>query len=124
MMMIIDGSMINKFVEDTEAFYKCTDEKFKELDVDSDGLISRNDLPKGGLGQWVLAIDDEAYSDEDIKEAYDLIFDGSTSIGLETFRLMAKEIMLALVRGIGDMPIGMLLNEDSLIFKACLHNTP
>ncbi|KNA16706.1 hypothetical protein SOVF_086700 [Spinacia oleracea] len=127
MIMIIDGSMINKFVEDTEAFHKYSDEKFKMLDVDNDGVVTRKDLPKGGLGNWILALDDEAHSDEDVKEDYDSIFksfevDGSCSIGLETFRLMVKEIMLALVRGIGNMPISMLLNDDSLIFKACLQS--
>ncbi|KMT13586.1 hypothetical protein BVRB_4g081880 [Beta vulgaris subsp. vulgaris] len=124
--MMMDGPMINEFVKNTEAFNKCVDERFKKLDVDEDGVISRNDLLNEGLGRWIRALDDDAHTDEEVKKSYYSIFekfhvDEINSVNLEKFRLIMKEIMLALVRGIGDTPVGMLLNDDSLLLNVCVH---
>lgn len=123
---MMDGPMINEFVKNTEAFNKCVDERFKKLDVDEDGVISRNDLLNEGLGRWIRALDDDAHTDEEVKKSYYSIFekfhvDEINSVNLEKFRLIMKEIMLALVRGIGDTPVGMLLNDDSLLLNVCVH---
>ncbi|XP_010674835.3 uncharacterized protein LOC104890918 [Beta vulgaris subsp. vulgaris] len=124
--MMMDGPMINEFVKNTEAFNKCVDERFKKLDVDEDGVISRNDLLNEGLGRWIRALDDDAHTDEEVKKSYYSIFekfhvDEINSVNLEKFRLIMKEINLALVRGIGDTPVGMLLNDDSLLLNVCVH---
>ncbi|KAK9691775.1 hypothetical protein RND81_09G219100 [Saponaria officinalis] len=124
MLVTIDGPMITKFIENTTAFNECAEKRFKALDLDGDGVLTRDDL-RGALGGWLIAMDMDSQSNEEIKRAYDSIFEkfnaGNNSINCENFRSMLVEIMLAMARGIGNTPMNVLLDEDSLLLNACVN---
>ncbi|GAB2287406.1 hypothetical protein Dimus_021784 [Dionaea muscipula] len=131
MMVVIDGHIITRFTGHTIAFNKCTDDQFHHLDGDGDGVLSRNDLR--GRFDWLLALDYDPESDEkDLEDerkregVADSIFDRfdadrSGTIDREEFRLMIMELMLAIARGIGNTPVSVLVEEDSLVMKAYEH---
>ncbi|KAH6794236.1 hypothetical protein C2S52_004713 [Perilla frutescens var. hirtella] len=117
----IDGQIVTEFVNDSEAFEKWANEKFKALDGDGDGLLSRDELQKrpGKLSSTQF----ELQSSEEIASLYDALFekfdvDRSGTIDPQEFMALAKEIMLAKARGIGDSPVCIILQGDSLLMRA------
>lgn len=124
MMVMIDGPMITRFAGDAIAFNKVSDDRFNILDTDCDGILSRNDL--NGHFDWQLALDhDQQSNDEDEKGMEDMFdrFDVDKSGGIDRmeFRRMMMELMMAVVRGIGDTPVSVMVDEDSLVKKAYDH---
>ncbi|XP_047323038.1 uncharacterized protein LOC124926785 [Impatiens glandulifera] len=120
----LEDSIIMKFVEDTNAFNKCVDEHFASLDANGDGFLSRSELENrsGRLGFPEL----ELQSREEIAGGYDLIFERfdaerTGKIDREKFRSVMKELMLAKARGISTSPVLIVVQKDSLIFKAVQH---
>ncbi|XP_073278895.1 uncharacterized protein [Primulina huaijiensis] len=119
----VDGQTVVDFVNDSEAFEKCVNEKFETLDSDRDGVLSRDELQKriGKLSSTEL----ELQSRDEIASLYDVLFDKfdesrSGSIDRKGFVNLAREIMLAKARGIGNSPVSIILQEDSLLMKAVL----
>ncbi|KAH6819093.1 hypothetical protein C2S51_002696 [Perilla frutescens var. frutescens] len=117
----IDGQIVTEFVNDSKAFEKWANEKFKALDGDGDGLLSRDELQKrpGKLSSTQF----ELQSSEEIASLYDALFekfdvDRSGTIDPQEFMALAKEIMLAKARGIGDSPVCIILQGDSLLMRA------
>ncbi|KAH6772486.1 hypothetical protein C2S51_010890 [Perilla frutescens var. frutescens] len=117
----IDGQIVTEFVNDSEAFEKWANEKFKALDGNGDGLLSRDELQKrpGKLSSTQF----ELQSSEEIASLYDALFekfdvDRSGTIDPQEFMALAKEIMLAKARGIGDSPVCIILQGDSLLMRA------
>ncbi|GAB2277565.1 hypothetical protein Dimus_012275 [Dionaea muscipula] len=125
MLVIIDGPMLTTFVADSISFNESADERFRVLDTNGDGVLSRSDL-RGKL-DWLMAFEYEAQSDEEearkAKEMDDSIFDRFDgdqrgTIGQEEFRRMLAELMLAVARGIGTTPVGLAVEECSMMIKA------
>ncbi|KAL8166633.1 hypothetical protein V2J09_008132 [Rumex salicifolius] len=126
MMLMIDGPMINRFIEDVDNFRKCADERFHELDAGGDGLLSREDL--GRKLSASMGLDHQTSSDLQLhdgkeKNIDDLVFDkfdvdGNGMIDGEEFRPMMTEMLIAMARGIGSMPVVVGVEKDSLLMKA------
>ncbi|GAB4855412.1 hypothetical protein Ancab_024036 [Ancistrocladus abbreviatus] len=128
MIVMIDGCMISRFVNDTEAFNKCANDRFQILDADGDGALSLTDLQQ--RFDWFFALDSEAEDEQDddcnrnvkvsdsIFKAFDA--DHSNTIDREEFRPMLMEMMLAVARGIGNTLVNVVVTEDgnSLVVKA------
>ncbi|KZV47315.1 troponin C, skeletal muscle-like [Dorcoceras hygrometricum] len=119
----VDGPTVVDFVNDSETFERCVNEKFEELDSDRDGVLSRDELQKriGKLSSTEL----ELQSRDEIATLYDVLFDKfdekrSGSIDRRGFVNLSREIMLAKARGIGNSPVSIILQEDSLLMKAVL----
>lgn len=106
MAMLTDQTII-EFIRDTEAFDQCVDQQFALLDVDGDGVLSRNEVCK--------EIDGRVF------ERFDEDKDGS--FDHEEFRSFFMEMMLAMARGIGCMPILMALEHGSMLMRAIQHET-
>lgn len=118
---ILNGSTVTKFIEDTEAFDNCVNERFEMLDVNGDGVLSPCEL-KEGFGR-LLAWEYESQSEEEINNLYNTIFekfdeDQNGTIDREEFRSLIKDIMLGMAQSIGNSPVQVALEEDSLLMKA------
>ncbi|KAL6966357.1 hypothetical protein U1Q18_032137 [Sarracenia purpurea var. burkii] len=120
----VEGSTLTEFVEDTEAFERCVDMQFDMLDSDGDGALSCSDLRRrpGRLSSMEF----ELQSEEEIRELYDTLFerfdaDQDGKIDREGFRTLMAEIVLAKARGIGQSPVLIIVQEDSLLMKAVEH---
>ncbi|KAL8463545.1 hypothetical protein ACS0TY_033481 [Phlomoides rotata] len=117
----IDAPMVTEFVDDEKAFEKWTDEKFKTLDSDADGVLSRDELQRrvGKLSSREF----ELQPADEIASLYDTLFDKfdvdrSGTIDRVEFTALMKEIMLAKARGIGNSPVSVIVQEDSLLMRA------
>ena len=121
--VIIDGSTVQDFVADEEQFNKSADEKFAEMDLNHDGVLSRSELRKAFESFRLIESHfgvDVATPPEELTKLYDSIFerfdcDKSGTIDLEEFRAEMKKIMLAIADGLGSSPIQMALDDDSLL---------
>lgn len=117
----IDAPMVTEFVNDAKAFEKWTGEKFKMLDADGNGVLSRDELEKrvGKLSSREF----ELQTADEISSLYDALFnkfdvDQSGTIDREEFSALMKEVMLAKARGIGNSPVSVILQNDSLLMRA------
>ncbi|KAI3445271.1 hypothetical protein Pfo_001936 [Paulownia fortunei] len=123
----VDGPIVTEFVNDSKAFEKWTNEKFKTLDADGNGVLSRDELQKR-VGKF-SSMEFELQSKDEIASLYDLVFnkfdvDRSGTIDPSEFRALMKEIMLAKARGIGNSPVCIILQGDSLLMRAVQRANP
>ncbi|KAK2978440.1 hypothetical protein RJ640_023599 [Escallonia rubra] len=117
----VDGPTVTKFVEDAEAFEKCVNERFDVLDVDGDGALSRDEL-QTRMGN-LSSMEYELQPKDEINGIYDTLFekfdaDQNGTIDRDEFRTLMKEIMLAKARGIGNSPVLIIVQGDSLLMRA------
>ncbi|WRX23207.1 EF-hand domain - like 10 [Theobroma cacao] len=94
------------------------------LDSNGDGGISRDELEEG-LGR-IFTMELESKTKENIDQFYSTIFerfdeDRDGRIDCNEFESLMREIMLAMARGIGDLPIIVALDQDSLLMMAVKH---
>ncbi|KAF3452646.1 hypothetical protein FNV43_RR03079 [Rhamnella rubrinervis] len=117
--VIIDGSTVREFVKDEELFKRSVDERFADLDLNKDGVLSRSELRKAFESLRLIETHfgiDVATTPEQLTELYDSIFnkfdcDGSGTIDLEEYRSEMKKILLAIAEGLGSSPIQMALDD-------------
>ncbi|XP_043691085.1 troponin C, isoallergen Bla g 6.0301-like [Telopea speciosissima] len=122
--IVISGPTLTEFVQDKEAFDKCVNEQFMNLDTDGDGVLSRSELSKGF--NCLLSLGNDLGTEEEIKGLYDIIFDKfdadrSGTVDRDEFQSEMKEILLAMARGIGDIPLQVALENDSFLMRAAQH---
>lgn len=122
--LLLNDQTILDFVNDKEAFGAAAGERFRVLNVDRDGLLSRDDLRRGF--DSCIALDHENGDEEGNDGLFDAVFDRCDkdkdgAIDPEEFKGFIKEIMLGLARGISGVPVTMVLQEDSLFIKAVEH---
>ncbi|GFP98726.1 hypothetical protein PHJA_002016500 [Phtheirospermum japonicum] len=116
----VDGPIVTAFVNDSPAFEKWANEKFHALDADGNGVLSRAELEKRNQ---TSSMEVELQSKDEIAGIYDLLFtrfdaDRSGTIYPSEFLALMKEITLAKARGIGNSPVCIILQEDSLLMRA------
>ncbi|KAG6554677.1 hypothetical protein Mapa_003695 [Marchantia paleacea] len=127
--VFIDGSTVRDFVKDEAAFHKAVDPLFKELDVNDDGVLSRSELRPAferlNLIESHLGVPDKKTPDE-LKAIYDSVFekfdtDHNETVDHAEFREQIKQILLAVADGLGESPLNMVVDDDSLLAKAAEH---
>ncbi|KAI3803726.1 hypothetical protein L1987_31887 [Smallanthus sonchifolius] len=118
---IIDSSMIEKFINNSEAFEKCIEERFNVLDVNKDGVLSRDELQNDTNDSSYVEL--ALQSKEEVDSLYNVLFEKfdvekKGTLGRKEFGSLMKEVMLAMAHGVGDTPVCIILHEDSLLKKA------
>lgn len=118
---VLDSKTVTEFVEAKDAFKSCVEEYFKIFDADGDGGISRKEFDEG-LGR-IFTMELKSRSKQDVDQFYSTIFerfdeDGNGKIDRNEFTSLMREIMLAMARGIGHLPVIVLLDQDSLLMMA------
>ncbi|KAJ6805480.1 uncharacterized protein M6B38_180695 [Iris pallida] len=118
--IIVDGSTVRSFVEDSAAFDKAVSERFASLDLNGDGVLSRAELRRAletyrllesHFGAEVVALP------ADLARLYDSIFeqfdvDRSGTVDLPEFRSEMRRMLLAIADGLGSVPIQMAIDDD------------
>lgn len=112
---MVNSSTVMEFIQDTETFNSCIKECFEMLDVDGNGMLSQRELCDGFHRVFSLEYN-----------LYDAIFkrfdeDQNGVIDPMEFRSLVRELMLAMARGFGDLPVLVALEQDSLLMKAAQH---
>ncbi|KAI3789264.1 hypothetical protein L2E82_02056 [Cichorium intybus] len=116
----IDGPMITKFVEDSATFEKCIKERFDILDVNKDGVLSRDEL-QNDVHDLSL-VESALQSKEEVDNLYDVLFEKFDTgkkgkLDLKEFSTLMKEVTIAKANGFGNTPVCIILQEDSLLQK-------
>lgn len=125
--VIIDGTTVRDFVDDSSEFNRRVDEQFASLDANNDGVLSRSELRKAFQSMRLIethfGFDDPsaAATPEELTLLYDSIFDafdcdGSGAVDPAEFRSEMRKIMLAIADGLGESPIQMALEDDDSSF--------
>ncbi|XP_050277875.1 uncharacterized protein LOC126719350 [Quercus robur] len=118
---MVNSSTVMGFIQDTKKFNNCINECFEMLDIDGNGKLSR-ELLYGGLHK-LLSLENNTNQEEEIYNLYEVIFkrfdkDEKGFIDRMEFESLIRELMLAMGRGIGDLPVLVALEEHSLLMKA------
>ncbi|KAI3525442.1 hypothetical protein L1887_04240 [Cichorium endivia] len=116
----IDGPMITKFVEDSATFEKCIKERFDILDVNKDGVLSRDEL-QNDVHDLSL-VESALQSKEEVDNLYDVLFEKFDTgkkgkLDFKEFSTLMKEVTIAKANGFGNTPVCIILQEDSLLQK-------
>lgn len=126
--VVIDGSTVRDFVADESQFEKSVEERFAELDLNNDGVLSRSEMRKAFESFRLLESHfgvDVKTTPEELTKLYDSIFekfdgDHNGTVDMEEFKSEMKKIMLAIADGLGSSPIQMAFEEgdESFLKKA------
>lgn len=121
---VLNESTVHDFVQDSDAFEKSVDEQFKMFDSNGDGAVSRADISRG-YGK-LMALEYEKQSEEEVNSLYDSIFERfdeekNGTLNRNQFRRFMKEMMLAMARSFGDVPVQVALDHNSMLMKAVEH---
>ena len=124
---ILDGSTIREFVEDEGAFNGSVEERFANLDMDHDGLLTYPEMARELMSLRVrethFGVDEAGWSHDELLQLYLGLFgrfdrDGNGPVDLEEFRAEMREVMLAVASGLGFLPVQMVVEEGSFLKKA------
>ncbi|GBG69659.1 hypothetical protein CBR_g4489 [Chara braunii] len=125
-LVLVDGSMIRSFVQQTELFADRVNAIFDSLDKNADKVLTRAEIRPAieklnlldmHMGEPVKLPEDElnAFYDE-IFTKFDI--DANGVVDKDEFRESIKDILLAIADGLGSFPLQMLVDENSLINQA------
>lgn len=121
----LNDSTVAGFVDDTTPFEKCSKECFDELDVNGDGVLSKEEL-RAGFGKLLPGIGYVSQPKEELNGMHDAIFerfdaDRNGVVDPGEFKELLREIMLGVARGIGGSPVLVALEHGSLLMRAAQH---
>lgn len=128
-MVFIDGSTVRSFVEDEAAFLKLVEPIFKELDVNSDGVLSRAELRPAferlNILEAHFGVPDKK-TPEELQAIYDQVFeqfdtDHNEKVDKAEFIEQVKQMLLAVADGLGNNPFNILVGEGSILGVAAAH---
>uniref|UniRef100_A0A803PN51 EF-hand domain-containing protein n=1 Tax=Cannabis sativa TaxID=3483 RepID=A0A803PN51_CANSA len=119
---ILNDSTLTDFIQDTESFDNGVTKCFEALDIDGDGMLSRQEL-RDGFGK---ALPIGTVGKEMVDNLFDTVIgrfdvEGKGSIGRDEFKSLSKEMLMAMARGIGGTPILLAIHQDSLLLIAVDH---
>ncbi|EOX93397.1 hypothetical protein QUC31_004111 [Theobroma cacao] len=123
---VLDSATILAFIEDEEAFHVSIRDHFALLDTDNDGILSYAEMLKELQSLRVFethfGIDVKTDPDE-VTHVYDSLFgqfdrNSNGTVDLEEFKTETKQMMQAMAKGMGFLPVQMVLEEGSFLKKA------
>ncbi|XP_042479643.1 uncharacterized protein LOC122060574 [Macadamia integrifolia] len=123
---VFDATTILNFIEDEEAFKNSVRDRFDHLDTNHDGILSYAEMEKElqslRIFETHFGVDLKMDPDE-LAVVYRSLFlqfdhDSNGTVDLEEFMEETKGMMLAVVNGLGFLPIQMVLEQDSFLKKA------
>lgn len=125
---VLDGATIREFVDDDRAFSRSIEARFATLDANHDGVLSFTEMVKELQSLRMLethfGVDGDFKIDKgELARLHESAFiqfdhDGNGCVDIEEFKAEMKNMMLAVAKGIGFLPVQMVLEEDSFIKKA------
>lgn len=127
--VILDGSTVRDFVEDAEAFTAAMDVRFKEMDLDHDGTLSRPELrtafERMRLLECTMGVPN-AKTPAELNALYDSVFerfdtDHDGTVDLTEFRSQMRDILLAIADGLGASPLQVVIEEGGILEDAVKH---
>ncbi|KAI5067018.1 hypothetical protein GOP47_0017546 [Adiantum capillus-veneris] len=112
-LVLLDGSTVRDFVKDERAFNEAMDARFKEMDLNEDGSLSRAELRTAFERMRLLESSfgvPIAHTPAQLNALYDSVFekfdtDHSGTVDLDEFRKQMRDILLAIADGLGASPI-------------------
>ncbi|KAM5561519.1 hypothetical protein ABKV19_022225 [Rosa sericea] len=121
----LNDSTVAGFVDDTTPFEQCSKECFDELDLNADGVLSKEEL-RSGFGKLLPGIGYVSQPKEELNGLHDEIFerfdaDQNGVVDRGEFKELLREIMLGVARGIGGSPVLVALEHGSLLMRAAQH---
>lgn len=119
--MVFDGSKLQEFVEDDEAFAKYVDERFEALDKDHNGRLSPKELRPAvaaigaalGLPSQGSSPDADIIYDQVLNEYF--INGRSDGISKEDFRTVLSDILLGVADGLKRDPVSLVTLDGRLL---------
>jgi hypothetical protein len=123
---ILDGRTVQSFVDDERAFNSSVDARFAALDADRNGRLSYAEMAGELMALRVREAHfgtDEPAAAAELADLYGALFarfdrDGDATVDLDEFRAEMREVMLAVARGLGVLPVQMVVEEGSLLRRA------
>ncbi|KAK8712641.1 hypothetical protein V6N13_147873 [Hibiscus sabdariffa] len=121
---VLDSNTVIRFIEAKEAFKSCVQKYFKLFDSDGGGAICREKF-RAGLG-WLFTVELSSPTKEGVDEFCGVIFDKfdedrNGNLDLNEFTSLVEEIMRAMARGMGSLPVIVAVDQDSLLRMAVRH---
>ncbi|CAN1168022.1 hypothetical protein LINPERPRIM_LOCUS18992 [Linum perenne] len=119
---LINGATVTNFMDDKGVFENCVNDCFKMVDVKGNGVLTREEM-REGLGK-IMGLSTSKYVDNET--IFDVIFkrfdeDKNGKIDKTEFRALMVEIMFAMACWLGNSPMLVALDIDSLLMKAFKH---
>jgi Ca2+-binding EF-hand superfamily protein len=127
--VFIEGSTVRTFVDDEPAFLKSVEPIFKDLDVNSDGVLSRAELRPAferlNLLEAHFGVQDKKTPAE-LQVIYDKVFeqfdtDHNEIVDKSEFIEQVKQMLLAVADGLGNNPFNILVQDGSILEVAAAH---
>ena len=127
--VILDGSTVRDFVEDKAAFEAAMEVRFKETDLNDDGMLSRSELrtafEKMRLLESHLGMP-EHKTPEELTALYNSVFeqfdtDHDGRVDFSEFCSQMRDILLAIATGLGTSPIQVVIDDDGILQDAVNH---
>ncbi|XP_078443511.1 uncharacterized protein LOC144712952 [Wolffia australiana] len=125
---LVDGATIRDFVEDETSFNGSVEGRFAALDVNRDGVLSYGEMVQELASLRLLEThfgldEEETEAEEELRRLHGSVFakfdrDGSGAVDLEEYRAETREMLLAVARGLGFLPVQMVLEKGSLLKMA------
>ncbi|MCO5576424.1 hypothetical protein L7F22_030234 [Adiantum nelumboides] len=128
-LVLLDGSTVRDFVKDEQAFNASMDARFKEMDLNEDGSLSRAELRTAFERMRLLESSfgvPISQTPAQLNALYDNVFekfdtDRSGSVDLNEFRVQMRDILLAIADGLGASPIQVLIEDGGIFQDAVKH---
>ncbi|KAJ7564972.1 hypothetical protein O6H91_02G042400 [Diphasiastrum complanatum] len=127
--IVLDGSTVRDFAMDEEAFNKVVDPQFRELDINHDGVLSKAEIRPAferlNLIETQFGVPVHKTPDE-LNAIYGSVFDSfdadkNGNVDLAEFREQMRLILLAIADGLGQAPVSVVVEDDSLLQDAVEH---
>lgn len=118
----INDTTVTNFINDTKTFDDCIKESFKKLDKDKDGFLNASEV-RVGFRSRPLEFELMDPVDDDLCELVCQKFHVEKNGGIDEkeFKSVTTDILLAMANGIGNLPLQVALQQDSLLMKAVEH---
>ncbi|KAJ4772647.1 Calcium-binding EF-hand family protein [Rhynchospora pubera] len=120
----IDASTIRNFLKDERFFTKSIEERFSMIDSNHDGRLSyaemAKELEKLRVNETHFGVAGNGLTKHELGQLYQGLFanfyhNANGLVDLEEYKSEVREMMLAIAKGLGFLPVQMVLEEGSFL---------